>query len=65
MESGPALFTGTVFAVFGAALLVWTGVRVRAGAPVVREANPPLALTLSLLFGAAFLLIGGRLLAYG
>ncbi|MEU6481184.1 hypothetical protein ABZ858_30790 [Streptomyces sp. NPDC047017] len=34
MESGPAIFTGTVFALFGAVLLGWTAVRVRHGEPV-------------------------------
>ncbi|MFB7494562.1 hypothetical protein ACFC09_07610 [Streptomyces sp. NPDC056161] len=27
MESGPAIFAGAVFALFGGALLVWTGMR--------------------------------------
>ncbi|MFI2641344.1 hypothetical protein [Streptomyces sp. NPDC018610] len=34
MESGPAIFTGTVFALFGAVLLGWTANRVRHRAPV-------------------------------
>lgn len=34
MESGPAIFAGMVFALFGAALLVWTATRVRRGEPV-------------------------------
>ncbi|MDX2593292.1 MULTISPECIES: hypothetical protein [Streptomyces] len=34
MESGPAIFAGVVFALFGGALLVWTGTRVRRGEPV-------------------------------
>ncbi|MFF4487738.1 hypothetical protein ACFY0F_14795 [Streptomyces sp. NPDC001544] len=34
MESGPAIFAGAVFALFGAALLVWTATRVRRGEPV-------------------------------
>ncbi|GAB2572926.1 hypothetical protein GCM10027168_02270 [Streptomyces capparidis] len=35
MESGPAVFAGTVFSLFGAALLLWTGARARSRAPVV------------------------------
>jgi hypothetical protein len=34
MESAPAIFAGLVFALFGAALLVWTGTRLRQGLPV-------------------------------
>ncbi|MEU9338395.1 hypothetical protein AB0D49_35465 [Streptomyces sp. NPDC048290] len=34
MESGPAIFTGVVFALFGGALLLWTAVRVRRREPV-------------------------------
>ncbi|MFF9122776.1 hypothetical protein ACF09J_05655 [Streptomyces sp. NPDC014889] len=34
MESGPAIFTGTVFSLFGAALLGWTAVRLRHREPV-------------------------------
>ncbi|MGW2745866.1 hypothetical protein [Streptomyces sp. NPDC001450] len=36
MESGPAIFAGVVFALFGGALLVWTGTRVRRGEPVAQ-----------------------------
>lgn len=39
VESGPAIFTGTVFALFGAALLVWTAVRSRQRAPVALGAR--------------------------
>lgn len=34
MESGPAIFAGAVFALFGGALLGWTAVRVRGRRPV-------------------------------
>ncbi|MEV7286869.1 hypothetical protein AB0O01_20255 [Streptomyces sp. NPDC093252] len=34
MESGPAIFTGVVFALFGGGLLLWTAVRVRRREPV-------------------------------
>ncbi|MFI1168365.1 hypothetical protein ACH4UM_33465 [Streptomyces sp. NPDC020801] len=39
MESGPAIFTGSVFALFGAALLGWTAVRVRHREPVALGAH--------------------------
>ncbi|MGW0415678.1 hypothetical protein ACWERI_08280 [Streptomyces collinus] len=39
MESGPAIFAGVVFALFGGALLVWTGTRVRRGEPVAFGVN--------------------------
>ncbi|WP_307621734.1 hypothetical protein [Streptomyces sp. V3I7] len=39
MESGPAIFAGLVFALFGGALLVWTGARVRLGEPVAHGVN--------------------------
>ncbi|MET8947577.1 hypothetical protein ABZX30_29555 [Streptomyces sp. NPDC004542] len=39
MESGPAIFTGAVFALFGAALLVWTATRLRRGEPVAAGVN--------------------------
>ena len=38
MESGPAIFAGTVFALFGAGLLAWTGSRVRHREP--RRSDP-------------------------
>ncbi|MFJ7152253.1 hypothetical protein ACIQVT_29345 [Streptomyces sp. NPDC100445] len=34
MESGPTIFTGVVFALFGAGLLAWTGTRLRHREPV-------------------------------
>ncbi|WP_330290031.1 hypothetical protein [Streptomyces sp. NBC_00576] len=40
MESGPAIFVGLVFALFGGGLLVWTAARVRHGAPVAHGVNP-------------------------
>ncbi|MFD8301432.1 hypothetical protein ACFV29_03595 [Streptomyces sp. NPDC059690] len=40
MESGPAIFAGVVFALFGGALLVWTVARVRHGEPVAHGVNP-------------------------
>ncbi|MEH0424465.1 hypothetical protein [Streptomyces sp. B21-083] len=40
MESGPAIFVGMVFALFGGALLMWTVARVRHRAPVAHGVNP-------------------------
>ncbi|MBV1941614.1 MULTISPECIES: hypothetical protein [Streptomyces] len=40
MESGPAIFTGSVFALFGGGLLLWTAVRLRQRAPIAHEVNP-------------------------
>lgn len=40
MESGPAIFAGVVFALFGAGLLVWITARVRHREPVAHGVNP-------------------------
>lgn len=58
MESGPAIFAGTAFTVFGAGLLVWTAARVRHRAPVAHGVNPAVAVTFATAFGAAFLALG-------
>ncbi|WP_415948285.1 hypothetical protein [Streptomyces sp. KLOTTS4A1] len=58
MESGPAVFAGTVFALFGAALLTWTAVRVAHRRPVVQGASPVTSATLTTLVSAAALLLG-------
>lgn len=34
MESGPAIFAGTVFALFGGAVLTWTATRLHRREPV-------------------------------
>ncbi|MCX4664688.1 hypothetical protein GT204_07625 [Streptomyces sp. SID4919] len=34
MENAPAIFAGSVFALFGGALLLWTGTRLRQRLPV-------------------------------
>ncbi|MER6733940.1 hypothetical protein [Streptomyces puniciscabiei] len=39
MESGPAIFAGIVFALFGGALLTWTGTRLRRREPVAHGVN--------------------------
>ncbi|WP_370413520.1 hypothetical protein [Streptomyces fradiae] len=58
MESGPAIFAGAAFTLFGAALLLWTGVRVRQGEPVALGVAPRAAATLAVLFGGVFVLLG-------
>ncbi|MEU8617981.1 hypothetical protein [Streptomyces sp. NPDC048623] len=58
MESGPAIFAGAAFMLFGAALLLWTGVRVRQGEPVALGVAPRAAAALTTLFGAVFVLLG-------
>ncbi|MGC0330472.1 hypothetical protein RKD23_003462 [Streptomyces sp. SAI-170] len=47
MESGPAIFAGGVFALFGVGLLAWTGVRVRRGEPVADGVRPVASATVS------------------
>ncbi|MET7651567.1 MULTISPECIES: hypothetical protein [unclassified Streptomyces] len=58
MESGPAIFTGTVFALFGSALLVWTAVRVRHREPVAQGVSPVASATLATLASVAALAVG-------
>ncbi|MGW1464665.1 hypothetical protein ACWCPT_10015 [Streptomyces sp. NPDC002308] len=58
MESGPAVFAGSVFALFGAALLVWTGARTARRAPVAHGVSPVPAAVLSTFFGVLFLVLG-------
>ncbi|MFD7259890.1 hypothetical protein [Streptomyces sp. NPDC059874] len=58
MEYGPAIFAATVFLLFGAALLAWTGARVMQGAPVAEGVRPVLAVPLLLLGGGVSLALG-------
>ncbi|MFF1474840.1 hypothetical protein [Streptomyces mirabilis] len=58
MESGPAIFVGTVFALFGGGLLVWTAVRVRQGEPVAVGVNRVASTTLAGVAGAGALALG-------
>ncbi|MET9547038.1 MULTISPECIES: hypothetical protein [unclassified Streptomyces] len=58
MESAPAIFAGTVFALFGAALLLWTGVRVAHREPVAQGVSPVASATLAALAGSGALLLG-------
>jgi hypothetical protein len=56
MESGPAIFAGAVFALFGGALLVWVGIRVRRGEPVAQSVSQVASATLASL--AAVIALG-------
>ncbi|MFI6409734.1 hypothetical protein [Streptomyces sp. NPDC050548] len=58
MESGPAIFAGLVFALFGGALLLWTVVRVRHREPVAQGVNPVASATLAGVVALAALLLG-------
>ncbi|MGW6404022.1 hypothetical protein [Streptomyces sp. NPDC055134] len=58
MESGPAIFAGTVFTLFGAGLLLWTGARVMHRAPVADGVNPVASATLATLASVASLVLG-------
>ncbi|MCP3820264.1 hypothetical protein NLX86_19825 [Streptomyces sp. A3M-1-3] len=57
MESGPAIFAGTTFALFGAGLLVWTGARVLHRAPVAYGVRPATSVTLATLAGTVSLVL--------
>ncbi|MFI1658725.1 hypothetical protein ACH4ZU_28040 [Streptomyces sp. NPDC020472] len=58
MESGPAIFAGAAFTLFGGALLLWTTVRTLHREPVAYGVPPRAAVALTGLAGAAFLLLG-------
>ncbi|MFG2875070.1 hypothetical protein ACGFYU_08660 [Streptomyces sp. NPDC048337] len=58
MEDGPGIFAATVFLLFGAALLAWTGARALHRAPVAEGVRPVVAVPLALLAGATSLALG-------
>ncbi|MFF4248216.1 hypothetical protein ACFYY2_27640 [Streptomyces sp. NPDC001822] len=58
MESTAAFFAGTAFALFGTALLVWTGARTIQRAPVALGVSPVASTALATLFGVLFLVLG-------
>ncbi|TJZ42834.1 hypothetical protein FCH28_33635 [Streptomyces piniterrae] len=62
MESGPEVFAGAAFALFGAGLLLWTGFAVSTGQPVADGVRRPVGMVAALLFGAVFLATGCWLL---
>ncbi|MEU3528601.1 hypothetical protein AB0E62_32930 [Streptomyces sp. NPDC038707] len=59
MESGPAVFAGTVFALFGAGLLVWTGARLRRREPVGLGVSRVASTAVAGLAGTLALALGG------
>ncbi|MYX14726.1 hypothetical protein GTY67_15155 [Streptomyces sp. SID8374] len=58
MESVAAVFAGTAFGLFGAALLLWTGARAMRRAPVLHGVSPVASTALTTLFGVVFLVLG-------
>ncbi|MFI0966127.1 hypothetical protein ACH4S8_32760 [Streptomyces sp. NPDC021080] len=58
MESGPAIFAGLVFSLFGGGILAWTVVRVRHGEPVAHGVNRVASATLASLAGSGALTLG-------
>ncbi|MEU3031219.1 hypothetical protein ABZ785_26580 [Streptomyces incarnatus] len=59
MERGPAAFVGVVFVLFGGALLVWTGVRLRRGEAVALGVNRVASATVASVAGTLALAVGG------
>jgi hypothetical protein len=57
MESAPAFFAGTVFALFGAGMLLWSARCVVRNVPVAQYAGPVATITVTV-FGAISLVAG-------
>ncbi|WP_229712118.1 hypothetical protein [Streptomyces daqingensis] len=62
MESTPSLFAGLTLALFGSALLLWTGVRMRSHLPVAYGIPASAAAAGALAFGVISILTGGWVL---
>ncbi|GAB2862878.1 hypothetical protein GCM10027074_32590 [Streptomyces deserti] len=58
MESGPAIFAGMVFSLFGGGLLVWTAARVRHHRPVAQGVSPVASVTLASLAAVITVTLG-------
>ncbi|MFI7401817.1 hypothetical protein ACIBW9_15320 [Streptomyces sp. NPDC049541] len=58
MESGPAIYAGVVFALFGGGLLTWTVTRVRHREPVAHGVSPVASATLASLASVIMLALG-------
>lgn len=58
MESGPAIFAGAAFTLFGGALLLWTTVRTMHREPVAYGVAPRTAVAVTSVFGAVSLVLG-------
>jgi len=57
VESGPAIFVGAVFALFGGGLLAWTATRLRRGEPVALGVNRVASATLASVAGVGALVV--------
>ncbi|MFC4495312.1 hypothetical protein ACFPA8_14335 [Streptomyces ovatisporus] len=62
MESTPSVFAGLSLALFGTALLLWTGVRLRSHLPVAHGVPAFTAAAVAVVFGVISLLTGGWVL---
>lgn len=58
MESGPAIFAGLVFCLFGGGLLAWTVTRVRRRRPVVQGVSPVASAAVGSLVSLVSLVLG-------
>ncbi|MEU0738614.1 hypothetical protein [Streptomyces sp. NPDC006134] len=58
MESGPGIFAGVVFALFGAGLLAWTAACARRRRPVAHGVSPIASAALAGMAGTAALALG-------
>ncbi|MGW5612743.1 hypothetical protein [Streptomyces sp. NPDC003877] len=58
MESEPAIFAGTVFSLFGGALLAWTVTRVRQQRPVAQGVRPVASATVASAVAVLALAVG-------
>ncbi|MER6128743.1 hypothetical protein ABT173_40530 [Streptomyces sp. NPDC001795] len=58
MESGPAIFAGTVFALFGGGLLTWTATRLHRREPVAEGVSHVASVALAFLAAVAALAAG-------
>ncbi|MBA2808005.1 hypothetical protein ACH40E_05230 [Streptomyces acidicola] len=55
METAPAIFTGTVFVLFGSSLLLWTGHRVWRHEAVADGVHPKVSAVVATLAGVSAL----------
>ncbi|WP_406726246.1 hypothetical protein WJ438_18560 [Streptomyces sp. GD-15H] len=58
MESGPAIFAGLVFCLFGGGLLTWTVTRVRRRRPVAQGVSPVASASVASLVSLVSLVLG-------
>lgn len=58
MESGPAIFAGLVFCLFGGGLLAWTVTRVHRRRPVAQGVSPVASVSVASLVSLIFLVLG-------